>query len=124
MMGSAASETKLKFLQQLSVQDAGLGILAGRIFGMFSQWQSVSQKGSLQGLRTAYFLRGTMSKTFDRHASLERPILADHIAHLCRMIELLKAIEQTFFLNQSRISHNLPVKTDLVLGTLRTQIDL
>jgi WASH complex subunit 7 len=111
-------------MQQLNVHDAGLGMLASRIFTMFSKWQSVCQTDVLLGLRVAYFLRSVICKTFDLHSAFEQcAIQSDNIAHLGRMIELLKAIQLTFFLNQSAISHNLPPETDRVLAVLRRQID-
>jgi hypothetical protein len=56
----------------------------------------------------------------DLHGSCGSDIGEEHVLHHGRMIELLKAIRLTFFL---QIAHHLPIQTGQVLKVLRTQME-
>lgn len=102
--------------------DSSLGQVCMKIFSMFSQWQSVCQTQLVRGLDVSYFLRSVITRTIDLHSSLNKPLGMAHTEHLGRMIELLKAIHTTFFLNQSAILHNLPHKVDTLIDTFKAQL--
>ncbi|OHS96547.1 WASH complex subunit 7-like [Tritrichomonas foetus] len=114
--------TQKKLEETLAVQDSTLAAACMRIFAMFSQWQAVCQTQLVRGLDVAYFLRSVITRTIDLHSSLGKPLDMTHTEHLGRMIELLKAIHTTFFLNQSAILHNLPRSVDTLINSFREQL--
>jgi WASH complex subunit 7 len=116
---NTASQLKSKLVQGLQTHDQSLGALVVHIFSMFSRWQSVCQTQLIAGLNTAYFLRSVITKTIDLHSALGKPLNAQSAEHLGRLIEILKAVQLTFFLNQSAITHNLPAQTDFHIQKIR-----
>ena len=108
----AGSGVSQKVQQALTKNDQSLGLVCMKLFSMFSQWQSVCHTKLIRGLNIAYMLKTNITKTLDMHSSLNKPIDKQYTEHLGRMIELLKAVHVTFFLNQSGICHNIPLQTE------------
>ena len=50
----------------------------------------------LQGLLYAYSIRQLVSTTLNLHVSLQKPMTKASVLAMCRVVELLKAIEHTF----------------------------
>ncbi|KAH0787186.1 WASH complex subunit 7 [Histomonas meleagridis] len=111
-----------KLLQQLNATNSTLGQLCMKLFTMFSSWQSRCQNNIIEGIELCYFIRSSICRTADLHQSFDKPIGKTSIEHIGRMIELLKAVQHTFFLNQSAISHNLPKVVDTIVQIFHTQL--
>lgn len=119
---SNVSQMNQKLEQALQAHDSSLGKVCMQLFSLFSQWQSVCQTQLIRGLDIAYCLRGVITKTIDFHNSLSKGIDIVQSEHLGRMIELLKAVHTTFFLNQSAILHTLPRKLDNLVTAFKVQL--
>ena len=110
-----------KLDDQLTTHDNSLNAVCMKFFNIFSQWQS-NQTQLIQGLNIAHSLRSAITKTIDFHSSLSKPLERAHTESLGRMIELLKAIHTTFFLNQSAILHHLPHSVDSLIRDFKEQL--
>jgi len=50
----------------------------------------------IQGLLYAYSIRQLVTTTLNLHVSLQKPMTKASVLAMCRLVELLKAIEHTF----------------------------
>jgi len=50
----------------------------------------------MQGLLYAYSIRQLVTTTLNLHVSLQKPMTKASVLAMCRLVELLKAIEHTF----------------------------
>lgn len=107
----------------LANHDSHLAESILQCFSKFSTWQANCQKQLQSGVQLAYFVKSTIMRTIDLHHAFEKPIDEKKIEHLGALIELLKAIQMTFFLNQAGISHNLPPQVDSIVKHLHSDLE-
>ena len=118
-LGSDAQrKAQIQMQNFLSQHDNALGSAVAQSFTKFSQWQANCQKQLQLGLNLGYFIKSSIIRTIDLHFAFSKPIDSNNLKHLGALIELLKAIQMTFFLNQAAISHNLPTQVDVVVKKL------
>ena len=113
--------TNQKIRQYLVNSNSSLGVVSMKMFNMFSSWQCNCQTKLLEGVDLCHFMKNAICRTIDLHQSFSKAIDKDSFEHIGRMLELLKAVQYTFFLNQSPISHNLPKTVDIYLNALTNQ---
>jgi WASH complex subunit 7 len=114
----ALRNVQVRMSQFLINHDNALGSAVAQSFTKFSSWQANCQKQLQLGLSLAYFIKSSITRTIDLHFAFSKPIDANNLQHLGRLIEILKAIQMTFFLNQAAISHNLPTQVEIIIKKL------
>jgi len=61
----------------------------------------------IQGLLYAYSIRQLVTTTMNLHVSLQKPMTKASVLAMCRLIELLKAIEHTFHRRTAMLAESL-----------------
>ena len=115
---NASNEARAKIGEVITAIDQGMGATLTRTFSLFSTWQSNVTRNLQTGVNIGYFIKNFITRVIDLHFASSRPIGSGTVEYLGGIIEILKSVHMTLFINNSEISHANPIQVESIVKKL------